>query len=80
MRQLDQAATDAEYRRRGIVVNADGHVPLDEAGPAYKSSQEVIAAVVAAGLAEIEHRLRPLASLKAADARPRRGGRGAAER
>jgi tRNA-splicing ligase RtcB len=80
MQQLDQAAVDAEYRSRGIVVNADGRVPLDEAGPAYKSSQEVIGAVVAAGLAEIEHRLRPLASLKAADARPRRGPRDAAER
>ena len=71
MRQLDQRAVDADYRRRGIVVNADGRVPLDEAGPAYKSSEEVVAAVVGAGLAEVEHRLRPLASLKAADARPR---------
>jgi RNA-splicing ligase RtcB len=74
MRQLDQRAVYADYRSRGIVVNADGRVPLDEAGPAYKSSQEVVAAVVGAGLAEIEHRLRPLASLKAADSRPRRGG------
>ena len=46
----------------------------------YKSSQEVVNAVVTASLAEIEHRLRPLASLKAADARPRRGRRDAAER
>jgi tRNA-splicing ligase RtcB len=80
MRQLDQRDVDAQYRSRGIVVNADGRVPLDEAGPAYKSSQEVVAAVVAAGLAEIEHRLRPLSSLKAADARTRRGHRGAAGR
>jgi tRNA-splicing ligase RtcB len=75
LRQLDQADIDADYRRRGIVVNADGRVPLDEAGPAYKSSQEVVDAVVSAGLAEIEHRLRPLASLKAADAGPRRSRR-----
>jgi tRNA-splicing ligase RtcB len=39
-------------------------VPLDEAAPAYKSSEEVIEAVTAAGLAEIEHKLWPLASLK----------------
>jgi tRNA-splicing ligase RtcB len=80
MRQLDQRAVDADYRSRGIVVNADGRVPIDEAGPAYKSSQEVVAAVVGAGLAEIEHRLRPLASLKAADARPRRARREAGGR
>ena len=75
MRRLDQRAVDADYRSRGILVNADGRVPLDEAGAAYKSSQEVVAAVVGAGLAEVEQRLRPLASLKAADARPRRAGR-----
>ncbi len=72
LRQLVQGEIDAGYRERGIVVNADGHVPIDEAGPAYKSSEEVVAAVVAAGLARVEHRLRPLASLKAADARRRR--------
>jgi hypothetical protein len=40
----------------------------------------VVAAVVGAGLAEIEQRLRPLASLKAADARPRRARREAGRR
>jgi RNA-splicing ligase RtcB len=40
-------------------------VPIDEAGPAYKPSAEVIAAITGAGLAEVEHRLWPLASLKA---------------
>jgi tRNA-splicing ligase RtcB len=80
MRQLDQRAIDARYRSQGIVVNADGRIPLDEAGPAYKPSQEVIDAVVAAGLAEVEHHLRPLASLKAADARPRHGRRGGVDR
>lgn len=57
------------------VVNADGRVPLDEAGPAHKSAQEVVDAVVGAGLARVEHRLRPLASLKASDARLRRSTR-----
>ncbi|HYA00637.1 MAG TPA: RtcB family protein [Candidatus Binatia bacterium] len=69
VRQLSQREIDDRYRRAGILVNADGRVPIDEAGPAYKSSQEVVDAVVAAGLAVVEHRLRPLASLKASDAR-----------
>ena len=72
MRSLDQAATDRDYRRAGIVVNTDGRVPLDEAGAAYKPVRAVVDAVVAAGLATVEHELEPLASLKAADARHRR--------
>jgi len=64
-KQLDQAMIDDDYRRAGIVVNLDGRVPIDESGPAYKSSAEVIAAITNAGLAEVEHRLWPLASLKA---------------
>lgn len=66
-RTLSQRAMDDEYREAGIVVNTDGHVPLDEAAPCYKSSQEVVEAVVGAGLAEVEHRLWPLASLKGVD-------------
>lgn len=69
MRTLDQAGTDLDYRRAGIVVNADGRVPLDESGPCYKPAREVVDAVVAAGLATIEDELEPLASLKARDAR-----------
>lgn len=73
-RQLSQHAMDEEYRKAGVVVNLDGHVPLDEAAPAYKSSTEVVKAVVNAGLAEIEYTLWPLASLKGTDERrPRRG-------
>jgi RNA-splicing ligase RtcB len=45
-------------------VNADGRVPIDEAGPAYKPTREVVDAVVRAGLATVEYELRPLASLK----------------
>lgn len=63
-RRLSQTKIDNEYRAAGILVNDDGHVPLDEAAPCYKSSEEVVAAVVGAGLAEVEHRLWPLASLK----------------
>jgi tRNA-splicing ligase RtcB (3'-phosphate/5'-hydroxy nucleic acid ligase) len=72
-RTLSQRAMDDEYREAGVVVNVDGRVPLDEAAPAYKPSEEVVAAVVGAGLAEVEHRLWPLASLKGVD--ERRGGR-----
>jgi tRNA-splicing ligase RtcB len=64
MRQLDQRKVDEQYRRDGILVNLDGRVPLDESGQCYKSAEEVVAAVVAAGLARIEHTLWPLASIK----------------
>ena len=74
-RTLSQRQMDDEYRAAGVVVNADGRVPLDEAAPCYKPSEEVVAAVVGAGLAEIEHRLWPLASLKGVDER-KRGKRG----
>jgi tRNA-splicing ligase RtcB len=63
-RSLDQADIDRDYKRKGIVVNLDGRVPIDEAGPAYKPSRQVIVAVTQARLAEIEHELWPLASLK----------------
>jgi tRNA-splicing ligase RtcB (3'-phosphate/5'-hydroxy nucleic acid ligase) len=63
-RELDQRAIDDEYRRAGILVNTDGRVPLDEAAPCYKSSEEVVSCVVAAGLAKIERKLWPLASIK----------------
>lgn len=69
-RTLSQQKIDEEYRRAGILVNTDGHVPLDEAAPAYKSSSEVVRAVTDAGLARIEHRLWPVASLKGTDERP----------
>jgi len=63
-RTLNQRAVDDEYAAAGIVVNTDGRVPLDEAAPCYKASEEVVAAVVGAGLATIEYTLWPLASLK----------------
>lgn len=63
-----QSVIDKEYKAAGIVVNTDGKVPLDESSGCYKSSEEVVAAVVGAGLASIEYRLWPLASLKGTDA------------
>jgi tRNA-splicing ligase RtcB len=38
-RTLSQRQIDDEYAAAGILVNTDGRVPLDEAGPAYKSSE-----------------------------------------
>jgi tRNA-splicing ligase RtcB len=64
MRQLDQRKIDEQYECDGILVNLDGHVPLDEAAQCYKSCEEVVSAVVAAGLARVEHTLWPLASIK----------------
>jgi tRNA-splicing ligase RtcB len=76
-RTLSQRAMDDEYAAAGILVNTNGRVPLDEAAPAYKSSEEVVRAVVEAGLAEIEHKLWPLASLKGVDERKsKRRGKG----
>ncbi|HEV7797069.1 MAG TPA: RtcB family protein [Pyrinomonadaceae bacterium] len=70
-RTLSQRHIDDEYAAAGILVNLDGRVPLDEAAPAYKSSEEVLRAVTEAGLAEVEHKLWPLASLKGVDERKR---------
>jgi tRNA-splicing ligase RtcB len=64
MRQLDQRKVDEQYRRDDILVNLDGRVPLDESSACYKSSKEVIDAVVGAGLARIDKTLWPLASIK----------------
>ena len=66
-KQLSQKAINAEYAVAGILVNDHEDVPLDEAGPCYKSSEEVIEAVVKAGLATVQYRLLPLASLKGLD-------------
>ena len=68
-RSLSQSKIDKEYREAGVLVNTDGRVPLDEAAPCYKPAEEVITAVVEAGLATVEYRLWPLASLKADDGR-----------
>lgn len=66
-RVLDQEKVNEQYRRAGIIVNDDADVPIDESAHCYKSAEEVVAAVVGAGLARIEHVLWPLASLKGTD-------------
>src|SRR3712207_5226352 len=75
-RTLSQRQMDDEYREAGVVVNVDGRVPLDEAAPCYKPAEEVVAAVVGAGVAEIEHRPWPPAALERSEERRRRKGRG----
>ena len=70
-RTLSQREMDRAYKDAGILVNLDGRVPLDEAAPCYKPAREVVAAVVAAGLAEVEHELWPLASLKGTEEGPK---------
>jgi tRNA-splicing ligase RtcB len=80
IRTLSQSEIDADYRRAGVLVNIDGRVPIDEAAPCYKSSEEVIRAVVDSGLARIEHRLWPLASIKGGDERKLRNRRRRQER
>jgi tRNA-splicing ligase RtcB len=69
VKTLNQRQIDDEYREAGILVNDNGRVPIDESGVCYKSSEEVIAAVVNAGLAKIEYSLYPLASLKGDEGR-----------
>jgi tRNA-splicing ligase RtcB len=68
---LSQRKIDDEYADAGILVNTNGHVPIDEAAPCYKSSEEVVRAVLEAGLAEIQYKLWPVTSLKGTEQGPR---------
>ncbi len=70
-RSLSQRRIDDEYAAAGILVNTDGHVPLDESAPCYKSSEEVVRAVTDAGLAEVQYKLWPVTSLKGIEEGPR---------
>jgi len=67
-KSIDETLLFSVYCKRSlracILVNDHGDVPLDEAGPCYKPSEQVLAAVVKAGLATVQYRLWPLASLK----------------
>jgi tRNA-splicing ligase RtcB len=66
-REITQGAADKRMRDLGVMVNAGGRVPVDESPDCYKSAEEVIRAVTAAGLAEVEVTLRPIASIKGDD-------------
>jgi tRNA-splicing ligase RtcB (3'-phosphate/5'-hydroxy nucleic acid ligase) len=66
-REIRQADADRRMRELGVLVNAGGRVPIDESPECYKPAEEVIRAVTDAGLARVETRLRPIASIKGAD-------------
>jgi tRNA-splicing ligase RtcB (3'-phosphate/5'-hydroxy nucleic acid ligase) len=68
---LSQRKIDDEYAEAGILVNTDGRVPIDESSACYKSSEEVVKAVLDAGLAEVQYQLWPVSSLKGTDERRR---------
>ena len=63
-RTLDQQKVNEQYEKAGILVNLDGEVPLDESSHCYKRAEDVVKAVLEAGLARIEYTLWPEASLK----------------
>jgi tRNA-splicing ligase RtcB len=66
-REITQADAHRRMRELGVLVNAGGRVPVDESPACYKPSDEVIRAVTEAGLAEVEVRLLPIASIKGSD-------------
>jgi tRNA-splicing ligase RtcB len=66
-REITQAAADKRMRDLGVMVNAGGRVPIDESPDCYKPAEEVIRAVTDAGLAQVEVRLSPIASIKGND-------------
>ena len=68
---LSQRKVDDEYAEAGILVNTDGRVPIDESSECYKSSEEVVKAVLDAELAAVEYKLWPVSSLKGTDEGPR---------
>jgi tRNA-splicing ligase RtcB len=63
-RAISQQAANDKMRELGVMVNAGRNVPIDESPDCYKPAEQVIRAVVEAGLAEVEVRLTPLASIK----------------
>ncbi len=66
-RDISQAQADRQMKDLGVMVNAGGRVPVDESPDCYKPAEEVIRAVTEAGLARVEVRLTPIASIKGAD-------------
>ena len=66
-REISQAEANKRMKDLGVLVNAGGRVPIDESPDCYKPAAEVILAVTEAGLAEVEARLSPIASIKGED-------------
>lgn len=65
-RVLKQEETDRRMAEAGILLNTRT-TPLDESGPCYKNLDDVLETVELAGLARVEHRLKPVACIKGAD-------------
>jgi tRNA-splicing ligase RtcB len=65
-KQLNQKKIDKEMRSLGVVINTP-HTPIDESGPCYKDLRQVLSSVEEAGLARVQHRLRPIACIKGND-------------
>ena len=66
--RFSQSGVNKQMKTLGVMVNGGGvDVPIDESPGVYKSSQDVIAAVVAANLAEVHTTLTPLATIKGAE-------------
>lgn len=66
-REISQKQAQQRMRDLGVLVNAGGRVPVDESPDCYKPAEEVVRAVTEAGLAEVESRLSPIASIKGND-------------
>jgi len=66
-RDISQAQADRQMKDLGVLVNAGGRVPVDESPDCYKPAEEGIRAVTDAGLARVEVRLTPIASIKGSD-------------
>ncbi len=66
-RAISLGEANRRMRELGVLVNAGGSVPIDESPACYKPAEEVVRAVTEAGLAEVETRLTPIASIKGND-------------
>lgn len=66
--KLSQSGVNKQMKRLNVLVNGGGvDVPIDESPDVYKPAKDVIAAVLAADLAEIHTTLTPLATIKGVD-------------
>ncbi len=66
--RLTQSGVNKQMERLGVIVNGGGcDVPIDESPDVYKPAKDVLAALLAADLAEVAYTLTPLASVKGVD-------------
>ncbi len=65
-RELSQKETDLRMAKLGVLINSR-NTPLDESGPCYKNLDDVLESVELAGLAQVHHRLTPVACIKGND-------------